>query len=70
MWSEEQLKGDTWTVFFKAFSEDGGGSPDGLWHALVELRADLTCHPLEGLPLNISRWYVDGKRNLICGLFP
>lgn len=61
---------DTWTVFFKAFSEGGGDGRDTAWHALVEFRPDLTCHPREGLPLNISRWHVDGKRNLRCGLFP
>lgn len=67
LWTDEQLKGSTWTVFFKAFSESGGNGP---WHALVELRANLMSHPLEGLPLNISRWHVDGKPSLRCGLFP
>lgn len=55
-------------MFFKAFSEGGGDGGNPVWHALVEMRPDLTSHPLEGLPLNISRWYVDGKQNLICGL--
>lgn len=65
--TNEQLQGSTWTVFFKAFLPGDGGGGDGAWHALVELRPDLTCHPLEGLPLNVTRWYVDGKRYLRCG---
>lgn len=71
LWTEEQLKGTTWMVFFKAFLKEGGarGDGDGSWHALVEMRPDLTCHPLEGLPLNISSWYVDVRRSLRCRFF-
>lgn len=58
-------------VLFKAFLREGGArSDDPNYHTLVEMRADCTSIPLEGLPLNSSRWYVDGRPSLRFPCYP
>ncbi|KAG0136671.1 hypothetical protein HOY82DRAFT_598923 [Tuber indicum] len=65
--TEEELKGSTWTVFFKMYLREGGASSDDeTGHALVELTHDLTSNRIEGLPLRSSSWYVDQKKTLRC----
>lgn len=54
-------------VLFKAFLKEGGArSDDPNYNTLIEMRADRTSCPLEGLPLNASSWYVDGRPSLRC----
>ncbi|CAZ79338.1 unnamed protein product [Tuber melanosporum] len=69
--TEEELKGSTWTVFFKMYLREGGASSDDeTGHALVELTHDLTSNRIEGLPLRSSSWYVDQKKTLRFSGYP
>jgi hypothetical protein len=56
--TEEDLKDSQWIVLFKGFLREGGGGDDD-GHALVDMRTDLTCSVIEGLPLITMPWYVD-----------
>ncbi|RPB07837.1 hypothetical protein P167DRAFT_495186 [Morchella conica CCBAS932] len=69
--SDQDLKGTHWMVLFKAFLKEGGArSDDPNFHTLIEMRADCTSCPLEGLPLNTSSWYVDGRPSLRFPCYP
>ncbi|CUS14710.1 unnamed protein product [Tuber aestivum] len=69
--TDEQLKGSTWTVFFKSFLREGGASADDATpHALVELTHDSTSIILEGLPLRGGPWHVDQNKTLRFSGYP